>query len=297
MLLTEPVLGGNVAHPVPLMMHWKLIHIVFFVVFFDTVSAQKDTAYTLRETEVWHVSSTTAETPGVFSLDSATHAPVVFENLHSILSNYTGTFIKQYGPAQISTVSIRGTGAVHTPVFWNGINIQSPSLAQVDFNLVPNWFFDQTDVHLGPTANAGLGSNSVGGKIKLGVAPFQGVYGGVRLGSFQALNSFAKYGFSHKSASHVIGVSHQQAKNNFPLPQRSDVQQHAAIFQQHALGTHKWLVNQQNVFNASWWIQDGIREIPPNLGEQRSDALLSDQQYKFAASWHKYYKNWQWNKV
>ena len=50
------------------------------------------------------------------------------ENLADILSKETPIYIKSYGPGSLSTISIRGAGASHTQLYWNGIAINPPLL-------------------------------------------------------------------------------------------------------------------------------------------------------------------------
>ena len=46
-------------------------------------------------------------------------------------------YIKNYGPGQLATLSLRGTSAQHTAVLWNGLNIALPTLGQNDLALLP----------------------------------------------------------------------------------------------------------------------------------------------------------------
>jgi len=85
-------------------------------------------------------------------------------NLAELLSNNSTVFIKSYGSGSLATASFRGTGASHTKVQWNGINLNSPMNGQIDFSLFPSFFFDDAEVHHGAS---GLidGNGALGGSI------------------------------------------------------------------------------------------------------------------------------------
>src|SRR5688572_6926564 len=65
------------------------------------------------------------------------------------LIDETSFYLKTYGNNQLSTITIRGTTASQTAVLWNGININSPTLGQTDFSLIPLFLFDDVSVQYG----------------------------------------------------------------------------------------------------------------------------------------------------
>ena len=83
------------------------------------------------------------------------------------LIDETSFYLKTYGNNQLSTITIRGTTASQTAVLWNGININSPTLGQTDFSLIPLFLFDDVSVQYG-TGSALYGSDAIGGSIMIG---------------------------------------------------------------------------------------------------------------------------------
>jgi outer membrane cobalamin receptor len=71
------------------------------------------------------------------------------QDLGSLLQQRSGIFVRQHGPGMIASVTMRGTSAGHTAVFWNGLPINSPSLGQLDFSLVPVNGIDAATIHHG----------------------------------------------------------------------------------------------------------------------------------------------------
>ena len=118
-------------------------------------------------------------------------------NLAELLSNNSTIFIKSYGSGSLATVSFRGTGASHTKVQWNGINLNSPMNGQIDFSLFPTFFFDDAEVHHGAS---GLidGNGALGGSI---IMNNQETYNkGLSASLNQSIGSFGIYTTASKGA-------------------------------------------------------------------------------------------------
>ena len=77
------------------------------------------------------------------TIDSIAWKELNLGDIGELLAASTPVFVKSYGRGSLSTVSFRGTGASHTKVLWEGININSPMLGQTDFSLLPVSFFDE----------------------------------------------------------------------------------------------------------------------------------------------------------
>src|SRR5690606_15669306 len=87
-------------------------------------------------------------------------------SLGDLLQQNSGLYLRQYGEGMVASLTIRGTSAGHTAVFWNGLPVNSPSLGQSDFSLIPNGAVDQVAVHLGSTG-ALYGTDAIGGSVHL----------------------------------------------------------------------------------------------------------------------------------
>ena len=107
------------------------------------------------------------------------------------LIDETPFYLKTYGNNQLSTITIRGTTASQTAVLWNGININSPTLGQTDFSLIPLFLFDEVSVQYG-TGSALYGSDAIGGSIMIGQS--SGQFDKGFAGTFyQQVGSFGKF--------------------------------------------------------------------------------------------------------
>ena len=123
-------------------------------------------ADTLKQVEV-----TTTITPAPsYKLIKVTNIEShVTDNLADLLSKETPIYIKSSGPGGLSTISIRGAGASHTQLYWNGISINSPTLGQLDLATLPVAFIDEAEIHLGASSVVD-GSGGLGGAIQLNTA-------------------------------------------------------------------------------------------------------------------------------
>ncbi len=91
-------------------------------------------------------------------------------SLADVLSQYSGIFVKSYGMGGTATPSFRGTGAGHTQLVWNDININHPMLGQSDLSLIPAGLIDDIQIYYGG-ASMSLGSGGIGGTINIETRP------------------------------------------------------------------------------------------------------------------------------
>ncbi|MFK5855942.1 MAG: TonB-dependent receptor [Bacteroidota bacterium] len=102
----------------------------------------------------------------VTTIDSIARKELNLQDIGELLAAFTPVFVKSYGRGSLSTVSFRGTGASHTKVLWEGININSPMLGQTDFSLLPSSFFDKIELQYGGGSLTSV-SGALGGSIRL----------------------------------------------------------------------------------------------------------------------------------
>src|SRR5690554_2183892 len=86
--------------------------------------------------------------------------------LTSLLNYNSLIYFKENGIGGASSPSFRGTTASQTAVIWNGININSQTLGQTDFNAVNSLSFDNITIKSGG-GSALYGSSAIGGSIHL----------------------------------------------------------------------------------------------------------------------------------
>ncbi len=92
-----------------------------------------------------------------------------FTDLQSILSFADGLFVKDYGPSQLSTISLRGTGAEQTLFMIDGIRMNSVQNGVVDLFLIPVSEIGNIEIAEGGSS-ALYGADAVGGVINMNTA-------------------------------------------------------------------------------------------------------------------------------
>lgn len=226
------------------------------------------------------------------SLDSATLALALGQNLADLLSAHSDVFIKSYGAGGLATASLRGGSASHLAVRWNGFNLQSATHGQVDLALLPTFFLDEVNLQYGG-AGALYGSGAVGGTLLLNQ---QLAYGqGLRLRAQSGLGSFgqrqagADLSLSGQNWALRTRYFAQQADNDFPLVGRPDRprQVNSAVQQRGLLQEGAWRLGEQQHLRFWLWRQEHQRAIPPTLSQDSSAARQDDQSTRLALAWER----------
>lgn len=225
------------------------------------------------------------------TIDSANLHRFANTNLSEILAQQTGVFIKNYGIGNLASVAFRGTNASQTAVLWNGINLQSAMLGQVDFALLPANFVSELKVQHGG-ASALYGSGAIGGAIHLnnkssynaGLTATAGSSGG-SFGQWQQ-NISLKYGQQKWSSS--IQFFHKNATNNFPFRTNSGAtvrQTNAHLKQFGVLQENYVKLTSKQEINLLVWYQSTDRQIPPAMESSSSKATQLDQSWRVSSQW------------
>ena len=106
------------------------------------------------------------------SLDKAAFQP---SNLNDIIGYKNPIYFKSYGNGMLSSIAFRGTGASHTAVLWNGINVNQPTIGQSDFSLFPVLAFNNvglfTDLRVQNLAQMLLGVAFYWNQLLTGITP------------------------------------------------------------------------------------------------------------------------------
>ncbi|WP_375436994.1 TonB-dependent receptor plug domain-containing protein [uncultured Hymenobacter sp.] len=230
----------------------------------------------------------------VLTLDSTALAPYRSGTLTEALSARTPLYLKNYGPGQLSTITMRGTSAQHTAVLWNGFNIMLPTLGQNDFALLPVSGNSRVDVQPGPAAGL-YGSGAVGGTILLS-SPVQwgaGLRGAVQVegGSFGLRAGNVESSFSNQKLALRTSVFYRQTQNNFfySSPEIGGVvrrrQENASLWQASIAQDLTLRVGQRGEVTAALWLTDADRHLQPAIGAANSNAQERDQSRRLTAGY------------
>lgn len=139
-----------------------------------------------------------------------------FTDLRSILSIADGLFVKDYGPSQLSTISMRGTGAEQTLFMIDGIRINNIQNGVVDLFLIPISEIGRIEIAEGGSS-ALYGADAVGGVVNLNTATHTspGVAVDLAAGSYGYQRSQASVNARAGKASISIMAERTRAKDNY----------------------------------------------------------------------------------
>lgn len=142
-------------------------------------------------------------------------------SLTQLLNYNTPIYFKENGAGMVASPSFRGTTASQTVVLWNGININSQTTGQTDFNTVNVQGFDQIKVKAGG-GNVAENNNAIGGSIELiNDLPFKRGFSNeiqLKYGSFETFTGNFKSSYSNENLSFNLGYSRHQSANDFDFP-------------------------------------------------------------------------------
>jgi vitamin B12 transporter len=278
--------GGN---------RWLTLTGILLVVISMTirVNAQTGPSYdTVKINEVVINSKNSSSiSPGykITAVDSFLMANYKHQTLSDMLSANSDISIKSYGMGGTATAAFRGTGASHTIIDWNGINLNSPMLGQTDLSLIPVGLIDDINVFYGG-ASILLNDGGIGGTINLGTKPVWDKKTDVSLnagmGSFGMYSALAKASTGNSHFQTVTKAFLMKSENDFRY--LNDVASAEPVWQtrtnsqvkQQGFIEELYFRNKNYVTSARVWYQNSGRNLPSsmisqqNTGEKQYDESL-----------------------
>ncbi|MBL4703992.1 MAG: TonB-dependent receptor plug domain-containing protein, partial [Flavobacteriales bacterium] len=221
------------------------------------------------------------------------------QSLTELLKTQTNVYVKEYGASGLGSPSIRGTGAGHTQVYWNGLPVNSTSLGQSDLSILDGNLSDAVSLAYGSAA--AYSSGALGGTIdlmdRLRWNNHSEVWYRQQYGSFGSQSSLLKFQKSTNRVSFSAKAIHTLTDNNYPYVNRSgpntqvEILENAQSERYGANGSLGWTKDRHTV-KGSVFFSDVNRSLPtiigiPSKGEKQLDQSLYgvvDYQYK-AIKW------------
>lgn len=207
-------------------------------------------------------------------IDSAVIQQYKHTSLQQLLQLHSNTFIKNYGVGSFSTISIRGSSAAQTAVWWQGLNINNAMSGISDFSMLPVSFFDEIKINYTGSSTQALGGNIELNSSKAIFQKQNEISAGAGYESLQ--NGAASIAVLHSTEKFRISVKgyHQQSKNRFtyynPEQELYQQMQHANSQSQGLLTDLYVKIRAQQQFSVHGWAQQTAREIPPATFEKVS---------------------------
>jgi len=223
---------------------------------------------------------------GIYRVDSILLADQQSRHLGEILSFQFPIYFRNYGNGMLSGISMRGTSPQHVAVRWNGININSFSLGQSDFSMLPGVAFDDVKVHVGG-GSARFGSGAFGGTVLLSSGNDQRNTFSLQ----QEVASFGRYFTSLKGNIEAGRLSSSsslyllKSKNDFPVPGSNERQPHAAFQQQGFVQHLEYNFSSSKKVELNYWFHDSDRDIQPTIGSQNDSDTQADRNHRLTVTY------------
>ncbi|MFN8394697.1 MAG: TonB-dependent receptor plug domain-containing protein [Bacteroidia bacterium] len=228
--------------------------------------------------------------------DSLTLANAQMGNLSDLLREMPSVATKRYAPGGLSTPTLRGTGAGHTPIYWDGIPLNSPMLGQQELSLGAGNLFDRLTVRYGGNSLV-LGSGGIGGAIDLkgmdGTAYCPSYLLKIReqFGAFGSNSSNLNIGLSNNHLRSNTAGYLNTARNNFPfrnstLPGNPVERLSSAGFLQVGGMEELTYTKRRSMYSARLWLLQSDRDLPPTMLTADAQEHQSDRAVRAMVGWH-----------
>lgn len=221
--------------------------------------------------------------------------------LTELLQENTGIYLKNYGPGMLSTIALRGTGAEHTALVWNGITINYPVLGLADFSTVPANGFSTVAIQHG-SSSTNFGSSAIGGAVLLGnFLSYSSDGNFIDNDSLQTSATFeaGSYGRYFGSISNKVGNNKFNSRttaqwltsnnnfnfiNTFKFGRPEERQVNSALGQRAFMQDFDF-ISGASIIGIKAWYNYTEREIPPTLTSTDTKAKQLDESIRLMADW------------
>lgn len=216
-----------------------------------------------------------------------------YSNLSELLASFSGANIRSYGVSGLSTPSVRGTGSNHTAVFWEGVNLQSPTNGSLDLTLMPVSFVDDVSLQYGGAGSL-FGSGTLGGAIHLSTKAdmVEGTSARIlqQAGSFGSTYTGANVSWKHKKIMASLRGFSNYADNDYTYfnryTSRNEEQKNASIDQQGILSEIYYQLSGKSDISLKYWYQDNLVHIPdPASASGNTKATQADEFHRTVLKW------------
>jgi len=208
-----------------------------------------------------------------------------YSDIASLLSGSSHIRIRSYGAGGLASSSIRGAGASHTQILWNGIVLNQATTGQQDLSLIPVFFIDELDVQSGGLSSL-LGEGAVGGSIHLQNTSVYNrgfkTYVQVAVGSFGQQMYGLKTQISNSKRAFDVRLFNHATENNYTfkdpyLQGEKRALEHASFLSRGIQTSYSYRLNKYWNTNIRYWHQETDRELAPSISEALSVAEQQDE--------------------
>lgn len=225
-------------------------------------------------------------------------------SLSDVLENQSTVYVKSYGKGQLSSISVRGTGASQTQLYWNGFKINSPTLGQTDLALLPVFFTDNAQLNYGNSSMKD-GSGGLGGSVqlnnKLRLNEGMSFSVGQEVASFNNYTSQLEFNYGAKKAQHQFKGMYLSGENNFSFKDISQInkpivkQKHNEVEQMGVQYSGLYKLGNKDLISTTIFYFNSDRNLPAIIGAAESKQNQKDKNLRTIAEWKSYRENYTGN--
>ena len=277
------------------------IFIAFLLIVLNiNLLAQNDTIMLdYVEISASHINNKVQEKAMERKIDTAIMQRLQTASLSQLLIQHSPVFIKTYGPGGTASASFRGTTASHTLVLWNGLQLNSPSLGEVDFSMIPVFFTDEVSLQWGSKTSANSGG--LGGVVN--IANKQKFNEGLILdvkqtyGSFNTWGSYLTAGYSAKNMIARVKAYRNSSDNDFTYTNiatipHQEMKQKNADFVDYGVMPELQVRFKNSLLTLVSWNQFSHRNYPPIMPNAFNNTKeYADNDFSRNLISYKYYWN------
>lgn len=225
-------------------------------------------------------------------------------SLAEVIDLESSAFVKNYGPASLSTLSVRGGLSTQTAVLWNGLNLQSPLNGTYDLRLIPVFFIDGAELFYNGISSL-VGNGSVSGSLNL--SSVQKFEQPLNVKLIASIGSFEKmtYGVSLSDGGNKITTStriyYTSAENNYPFSNHTQTGnplqylENSAFKQFGIQQLNQIRINNRQALKFHFEHLMARREIPPTMLMSQSNSKQQDYNTHAGMEWNLLLSRTRWS--
>jgi len=212
------------------------------------------------------------------------------QSLGDLLQKHTSLYFKENGKGMVSSISLRGSGASHTGVYWNGIAINSSLNGQTDFNTLSTCGFDQIEIRKGAGTTL-FGSGAIGGAInlkdKINFTSKKEINANIGLGSYNTHNLFLQGVMSNQKIYTKVSVEGVKSDNDYPFLNTKLINENGSFLNYQVKSILGYRINHKNKLNLFSNYSNNYRELSRTITAP-SKNLYKNQDNRLLLNWLNY---------
>ncbi|MEQ8909682.1 MAG: TonB-dependent receptor plug domain-containing protein [Vicingaceae bacterium] len=233
------------------------------------------------------------------TIDSADLQAPVYKDIGESLQQNANLFVKSYGMGSTATLSLRGTNASQTQLYWNGVNLNSAAYGSTDLALFPAFFIDQAKVDYGLNSLK-YGSGGIGGAVRLNnkveFKKRQQLSITQDFGSFGQQTSSLRVRLGNGKWQSESKLFYRKAEHDFEYLNTAkegspkERVENAHLLQKGIMQSIHYRKTERSWFSGHFWYYDSDRNLPPLMTGTAFKEHQEDRSYRALLEYHQYYE-------